>query len=88
GPLQLRLSDPFGMCELTRSFSTYDTLTVAPRPIRGRPDLTRGSGDVPRAPPYGMSGSRQTAWGEGPGVVAVRWCGVRAPVWWLCGGVG
>ncbi|CAL9560804.1 DUF58 domain-containing protein [Streptomyces sp. enrichment culture] len=31
GPLQLRLSDPFGMCELTRSFSTYDTLTVVPR---------------------------------------------------------
>ncbi|MFF8658874.1 DUF58 domain-containing protein [Streptomyces huasconensis] len=31
GPLQLRLTDPFGMCELTRSFSTYDTLTVIPR---------------------------------------------------------
>ncbi|MEV5883230.1 DUF58 domain-containing protein [Streptomyces sp. NPDC052020] len=31
GPLQLRLSDPFGMCELTRSFSAYDTLTVTPR---------------------------------------------------------
>ncbi|MFJ2646965.1 DUF58 domain-containing protein [Streptomyces sp. NPDC087420] len=31
GPLQLRLSDPFGMCELTRSFSAYDTLTVIPR---------------------------------------------------------
>ncbi|QHC21635.1 DUF58 domain-containing protein [Streptomyces sp. GS7] len=31
GPLQLRLSDPFGMCELTRSFSTSDTLTVVPR---------------------------------------------------------
>ncbi|MFE9627522.1 DUF58 domain-containing protein [Streptomyces sp. NPDC006527] len=31
GPLQLRLNDPFGMCELTRSFSTYDTLTVIPR---------------------------------------------------------
>ncbi|MFD7990973.1 DUF58 domain-containing protein [Streptomyces mexicanus] len=31
GPLQLRLSDPFGMCELTRSFSTFDTLTVIPR---------------------------------------------------------
>ncbi|MDH6519676.1 uncharacterized protein (DUF58 family) [Streptomyces sp. SAI-208] len=30
GPLQLRLTDPFGMCELTRSFSTYDTLTVIP----------------------------------------------------------
>ncbi|MEU9985683.1 DUF58 domain-containing protein [Streptomyces sp. NPDC048045] len=31
GPLQLRLTDPFGMCELTRSFSTFDTLTVVPR---------------------------------------------------------
>ncbi|MFI0709335.1 DUF58 domain-containing protein [Streptomyces inhibens] len=31
GPLQLRLSDPFGMCELTRSFSAVDTLTVVPR---------------------------------------------------------
>ncbi|WP_167538314.1 DUF58 domain-containing protein [Streptomyces albofaciens] len=31
GPLQLRLSDPFGMCELTRSFSDHDTLTVVPR---------------------------------------------------------
>ncbi|MGW5639556.1 DUF58 domain-containing protein, partial [Streptomyces sp. NPDC003832] len=28
---QLRLSDPFGMCELTRSFSAHDTLTVIPR---------------------------------------------------------
>ncbi|MFD3802740.1 DUF58 domain-containing protein [Streptomyces sp. NPDC058611] len=31
GPLQLRLSDPFGLVELTRSFSSYDTLTVIPR---------------------------------------------------------
>ncbi|GAA3370387.1 DUF58 domain-containing protein [Streptomyces sannanensis] len=31
GPLQLRLTDPFGMCELTRSFTAYDTLTVVPR---------------------------------------------------------
>ncbi|WP_239078087.1 DUF58 domain-containing protein [Streptomyces sp. SID9124] len=31
GPLQLRLSDPFGMCELTRSFSAYDALVVVPR---------------------------------------------------------
>ncbi|MBO8194221.1 DUF58 domain-containing protein [Streptomyces oryzae] len=36
GPLQLRLTDPFGMCELTRSFSTYDTLTVVP-PIEPLP---------------------------------------------------
>ncbi|MYS23273.1 Uncharacterized conserved protein, DUF58 family, contains vWF domain, partial [Streptomyces sp. DvalAA-14] len=31
GPLQLRLTDPFGMCELTRSFSAHDTLTVVPK---------------------------------------------------------
>ncbi|MGX1545841.1 DUF58 domain-containing protein [Streptomyces adustus] len=31
GPLQLRLTDPFGMCELTRSFSAHDILTVTPR---------------------------------------------------------
>ncbi|MFJ6806848.1 DUF58 domain-containing protein [Streptomyces anulatus] len=33
GPLQLRLSDPFGMCELSRSFSAYDTLVVVPRTV-------------------------------------------------------
>ncbi|ARI54993.1 DUF58 domain-containing protein [Streptomyces griseobrunneus] len=33
GPLQLRLNDPFGMCELTRSFSAYDTLVVVPRTV-------------------------------------------------------
>ncbi|MGW4692987.1 DUF58 domain-containing protein [Kitasatospora cineracea] len=31
GPLQLRLSDPFGMCELTRAFSAADVLTVVPQ---------------------------------------------------------
>ncbi|GHF31797.1 membrane protein [Streptomyces mashuensis] len=31
GPLQLRLTDPFGMCELTRGFGAQDTLTVVPR---------------------------------------------------------
>jgi hypothetical protein len=31
GPLQLRLTDPFGLVELTRSFSAYDVLTVVPR---------------------------------------------------------
>ncbi|MFE0421767.1 DUF58 domain-containing protein [Streptomyces sp. NPDC058953] len=31
GPLQLRLTDPFGLCELTRSFSAFDLLTVVPR---------------------------------------------------------
>ncbi|NJQ02391.1 DUF58 domain-containing protein [Streptomyces sp. PLAI1-29] len=31
GPLQLRLGDPFGMCELARAFSARDVLTVVPR---------------------------------------------------------
>ncbi|MGW4891158.1 DUF58 domain-containing protein [Kitasatospora sp. NPDC004240] len=31
GPLQLRLSDPFGMCELDRSFAASDVLTVVPQ---------------------------------------------------------
>jgi uncharacterized protein (DUF58 family) len=31
GPLRLRLSDPFGMCELTRSFTATDPLVVVPR---------------------------------------------------------
>ncbi|WP_436773880.1 DUF58 domain-containing protein [Yinghuangia sp. YIM S09857] len=30
GPLRLRLADPFGMCELTRSFAARDTLVVTP----------------------------------------------------------
>nr|BFD85330.1 DUF58 domain-containing protein [Streptomyces sp. Xyl84] len=49
GPLQLRLTDPFGMCELTRSFSTHDTLTVVPR-VESLPPVrlggeARGYGD-------------------------------------------
>ncbi|MGA4542170.1 DUF58 domain-containing protein [Uniformispora flossi] len=30
GPLRLRLADPFGMCELTRSFAARETLIVTP----------------------------------------------------------
>jgi uncharacterized protein (DUF58 family) len=30
GPLSVRLADPFGLCELTRSFSTSDELVVHP----------------------------------------------------------
>ncbi len=30
GPLAIRLADPFGMCELTRSFSAVDELIVTP----------------------------------------------------------
>ncbi|MEV5018341.1 DUF58 domain-containing protein [Streptomyces sp. NPDC053780] len=50
GPLQLRLTDPFGLCELTRSFSTHDTLTVIPR--------------VEALPPVRLSGEAK-GYGEG-----------------------
>ena len=30
GPVSLRLTDPFGLCELRRSFTSTDTLTVTP----------------------------------------------------------
>jgi uncharacterized protein (DUF58 family) len=36
GPLSIRLTDPFGMCELTRSFSSRDTLVVTP-PVQELP---------------------------------------------------
>ncbi|GGU36942.1 DUF58 domain-containing protein [Streptomyces daghestanicus] len=50
GPLQLRLTDPFGLCELTRSFSVQDTLTVIPR--------------VEPLPPVRLAGEA-TGYGEG-----------------------
>ncbi len=56
GPLQLRLTDPFGMCELTRSFAAYDTLTVVPR-VEKLPAV-RLAGE---AAGYGDSGSRALA---------------------------
>jgi uncharacterized protein (DUF58 family) len=56
GPLQLRLTDPFGMCELTRSFSAYDTLTVVPR-VEPLPPV-RLAGD---ASGYGESRTRALA---------------------------
>ncbi len=31
GPLTVRLTDPFGLCELSRSFPTVDTLIVTPK---------------------------------------------------------
>ncbi|MFC7273281.1 DUF58 domain-containing protein [Paractinoplanes rhizophilus] len=33
GPLVIRLTDPFGLCELTRSFPSVDRLTVIPQVI-------------------------------------------------------
>ncbi|MFB7915048.1 DUF58 domain-containing protein [Streptomyces sp. NPDC056061] len=56
GPLQLRLSDPFGMCELIRSFGAYDTLVVVPRTEPLSP--VRLSGE---APGYGEGQQRSTA---------------------------
>ncbi|MGK5501174.1 DUF58 domain-containing protein, partial [Streptomyces sp. URMC 125] len=47
GPLQMRLSDPFGLVELARSFSAYDTLTVVPR-----------TEPLPPVRPGGENGSR------------------------------
>ncbi len=34
GPLSVRLADPFGLCELRRSFAAVDQLTVTPRVTR------------------------------------------------------
>jgi uncharacterized protein (DUF58 family) len=33
GPLVVRLTDPFGLCELSRSFATVDRLTVIPQVV-------------------------------------------------------
>jgi uncharacterized protein (DUF58 family) len=49
GPLRLRLTDPFGMCEVTRSYSATDPLIVVPRvhaltPLRAAGSWV-GSGD-------------------------------------------
>jgi len=48
GPLRLQLSDPFGLVELTRSFSTSDRLTVVPGvvPLRSFP-ISGATGDGP-----------------------------------------
>ncbi|MFP5336238.1 MAG: DUF58 domain-containing protein [Actinomycetes bacterium] len=49
GPLRLRVTDPFGMCEVARSFSATDPLVVVPRvhpllPLRGTGSWS-GSGE-------------------------------------------
>lgn len=49
GPLRLRMTDPFGMCEVTRSFTATDPLVVVPRvhpltPLRAQGSWM-GSGD-------------------------------------------
>ena len=51
GPLVVRLTDPFGLCELVRAFPSVDRLTVIPQVVplphdRGRsPYDTRATGD-------------------------------------------
>jgi uncharacterized protein (DUF58 family) len=41
GPLTVRLTDPFGLCELTRGFSTSDMLVVTPQVV-ALPDVRLG----------------------------------------------
>ncbi|MDQ1705009.1 MAG: hypothetical protein QOF18_1375, partial [Frankiaceae bacterium] len=41
GPLTVRLTDPFGLCELTRSFSSADLLVVTPQVVP-LPDVRLG----------------------------------------------
>jgi uncharacterized protein (DUF58 family) len=41
GPLTVRLTDPFGLCELSRSFTTSDSLVVTP-PVVALPDVRLG----------------------------------------------
>ncbi|HEX5510982.1 MAG TPA: DUF58 domain-containing protein [Actinomycetales bacterium] len=43
GPLQLRITDPFGMCEVARSFTATDPLVVVPRVHPLLPLLAQGS---------------------------------------------
>lgn len=56
GPLQLRLTDPFGLVELNRSFTAFDVMTVLPR-IEPLPATALG-GD---AAGFGEGGRRSTA---------------------------
>jgi uncharacterized protein (DUF58 family) len=41
GPLTVRLTDPFGMCEVARSFSASDVLVVTPQVV-GLPEIRLG----------------------------------------------
>jgi uncharacterized protein (DUF58 family) len=50
GPLTIRMADPFGLCELTRSFSQVDQLVVTPvvssLPVTGLGGEWAGGGDT------------------------------------------
>src|SRR5690606_41925522 len=59
GPLVIRLTDPFGLCELTRSFTTTARLTVGPQP--GRLPAVRLAGES------GGSGDSRARSVAGPG---------------------
>ena len=41
GPLTVRLTDPFGLCELTRAFTSSEPLVVTPR-VQALPDVRLG----------------------------------------------
>nr|BFE75313.1 hypothetical protein GCM10020092_086140 [Actinoplanes digitatis] len=55
GPLVIRLTDPFGLCELTRSFPSVDRLTVIPQVVSllGRPARRRVRGHRRQPRPFG-----------------------------------
>ncbi len=64
GPLMLRVTDPFGLCEMVRAFPVVDRLTVIPKvsplpPIRLTGEYT-GSGDS-RARSVAVHGEDDTA---------------------------
>jgi uncharacterized protein (DUF58 family) len=46
GPMAIRLGDPFGLCELSRSFRSLDELIVAPTIERLPPARSRGSASL------------------------------------------
>lgn len=72
GPLTLRLTDPFGLCELSRAFTAQHTLTVTPT-IVALPDLRighawtgRGEGHAATAAAAGADdvGTREYRYGD------------------------
>ncbi len=64
GPLEIRISDPFGLVELRRSLQTTQPFTVVPRTISLRTTPLRGPADG--------SGERPWSLGQGDDDVLVR----------------
>ncbi len=60
GPLVVRLTDPFGLCEMTRSFPSVDRLVVIPQivtlPMMRLAGEYAGQGREPRALGRGARG--------------------------------